>query len=313
MSSDMYGNPSNSYPVYRPDNMGHEGPIRSQPRGMPLDNGHSVRFNPSRNYGIEASETSSSSGTSTGTFLARPKIPGLPCIACNMSRSACDGGSPCRNCLQNRVRCHYEGDNNTRFFEIEALQFDEPFSGSQPVSGNRDNRDNPDNHGGRAPPAQGGSSAHPTSSPSFAASSPSTGHSSRNLNSRSRSRSGSGSVGSGSGSGASLSARKSQDLGYTRVSPVISSPIMLSDQSLISIPPFQEIHQDRSQHSRVTLPSISAMGSTIASFSSATNIRNPSSTKSPGFSASPRSHSSSSSNGTILFLGYLLVIFVAFR
>ncbi|KAK5799567.1 fungal-specific transcription factor domain-containing protein [Linnemannia elongata] len=301
MPSDMYGNSNNSYPMYRPDNMSQEGPIRSQPRGMPLDNGHSVRFNPSRNYGIEATETSTSSGTSTGTFLARPKIPGLPCIACNMSRMTCDGGSPCRNCLQNRVRCHYEGDNNTRFFEIEALQFDEPLSGSQHSSGSRDNRDNPDNRDGRAPPAQAGFSALPTSSPSFTASSPSTGNLSRNPNSRSRSRSGSGSVGSGSGSAASLNARKSQDLGYTRVSPVISSPIMLSDQSLISIPPFQEVHQDRSQHNqhnRVTLPSISAMGSTIMPLSSATNTRTSSSTKAAsGYSASPRSQSSSSSSG----------------
>lgn len=279
--------------------MSQEGPIRSQPRGMPLDNGHSVRFNPNRNYGIEATETSISSGTSTGTFLARPKIPGLPCIACNMSRMACDGGSPCRNCLQNRVRCHYEGDNNTRFFEIEALQFDEPLTGSQSSSGSRDNRDNPDNHDGRAPPAPTGSSAFPKSSP-FTASSPLTGNSSQNPNSRSRSRSGSGSVGSGSGSAASLNARRSQDLGYTRVSPVISSPIMLSDQSLISIPPFQEVHQDRSQHnqhSRVTLPSISAMGSTIVPLSSTMNSRAPSLTKASGFSASPRSQTSSSSNG----------------
>ncbi|KAG9065662.1 hypothetical protein KI688_001951 [Linnemannia hyalina] len=288
VSSDMYGNSNNSYPMYRPDNS-QEGPIRSQPRGTPLDNGHSVRFNPSRNYGMEATEASTSSGTSTGTFLARPKIPGLPCIACSMSRMACDGGSPCRNCLQNRVRCHYEGDNNTRFFEIEALQFDEPLSGSKRPSGSRDNPDNPDNHDGRAPPTLAGSSA-----------SPSIGNLSRNPNSRSRSRSGSGSVGSCSGSAASVNARKSQEVGFTRVSPVISSPIMLSDQSLISIPPFQEVHQDRSQHNqhnRVTLPSISAMGSTITPFSSTTNSRTPPSTKSSGFSASPRSQSTSSSNG----------------
>ncbi|KAF9908383.1 hypothetical protein EC991_009838 [Linnemannia zychae] len=208
---------------------------------------------------------------------------------------ACDGGSPCRSCRQNRVRCHYEGDNNTRFFEIEALQFDEPLSGSQSSgSRNRDNRDNPSSHNGRAPPAQAGSSALQSSSPSFAASSPSAGHSSQNPASRSRSRSGSGSVGSGSGSGSSLNARKSHD--YTRVSPVISSPIMLSDQSLISIPPFHEVHQDRTQHHRVTLPSISSMGSSVAPASSTTNTRASSSAKSSGFSASPRSASSSSSN-----------------
>ncbi|KAK3845249.1 MAG: fungal-specific transcription factor domain-containing protein [Linnemannia gamsii] len=295
MSSDVYGNSSNPYPIYRPD-MTQEGPIRSQPRGMPLDNGHSVRFNPSRNYAIEASDTSTSSGTGTGTFLARPKIPGLPCIACNMSRTACDGGSPCRSCLQTKVRCHYEGDNNTRFFEIEALHFDDGLSGSQSSSsGKRDNhRDNPDSHDGRTIPAQGAPSTVQTSSPSFTASPPSTGHSSQYLTSRPRSRSGSGSVGSGSGSGASLSARKSHD--YTRVSPVISSPIMLSDQSLISIPPFHEVHQDRAHHNRVTLPSISSMGSSVAPVSSTmTNTRTSSSAKSSGFSASPRSATSSSS------------------
>ncbi|KAF9919705.1 hypothetical protein FBU30_010645 [Linnemannia zychae] len=280
MSLNVYNSPRHSYPLYRSDSMSLEGPIRSQPRSTPMDNGHSVRFNPSRNYNIEANETSSTSGTGTGTFLARPKIPGLPCIACSMSRNVCDGGSPCRSCHQNRVRCHYEGDNNTRFFEIESLQLEEPSAGQQSASGKGDNRENSDNHDGRAPPAQANSFVARAASPSFTASSPSTSQSSRNPNSRSRSRSGSGSIGSGSGSG-TLNARQSQDLGYTRVSPVISSPIMLSDQSLISIPPFQDVHQVRSQHSRVTLPSISSMGS---------NTRTSSSAKATtGFNASPRS------------------------
>ncbi|KAF9086038.1 hypothetical protein BGX23_009194 [Mortierella sp. AD031] len=72
---------------------------------------------------------------------------------------------------------------------------------------------------------------------------------------------------------------------------------MFSDQSLISIPPFQEVHQDRAQHNRVTLPSISSMGTSIVPLSSAgTNTRTPSSSKAAGFSATPRSTSSSSSN-----------------
>ncbi|KAI8604794.1 fungal-specific transcription factor domain-containing protein [Dissophora ornata] len=216
---------------------------------MSSEYNHSVRFNPSRNYGADSSEQ--------GTFLSGPKIPGLPCIACSMSRTPCDGGSPCRPCILNRLRCHYEGDNNTRFFGIDALQLDQPLSLQQHQL-QHDNRDNPDNH----PPQSGSadsssSSLHP---------------------SRSRSRSDSGSA---SGSGSSPGPRNGHEHSYPRVSPLISSPITLSDQSLISIPPFQELtNQDRSQHSKVVLPSISSMGVPLSSASiSSSNSRSSTASK----------------------------------
>ncbi|KAG0249808.1 hypothetical protein BG011_008920 [Mortierella polycephala] len=86
---------------------------------------------------------------------------------------------------------------------------------------------------------------------------------------RSRARSDSGSA-SGSGSGSSTGNRSSQDRTFARVSPLVSPPIQLSNQSLISIPPFQELtHADRTQHVKVTLPSIASMGSSIMPLSTA--------------------------------------------
>ncbi|KAF9937487.1 hypothetical protein BGZ67_001220 [Mortierella alpina] len=275
------------------DPSGQEGPTRSHRRSMSSEHSHSLRFSPNRNHITESADQA--------TWLPRPKMPGQPCLACSMSKKPCDGGSPCGPCLVNKVRCHYDGDNNTRFFGIDALQLDHPSTlqqhqqqqQQQPQQEHQiqqESRDDPDS------PSKLGN----TSSP-------------RNT-SRSRSRSGSGS--------ASSMTWSSQEQSYPRVSPLISPSILLTDQSLISIPPFQEFaHHERPQHAKVTLPSISSMDSSImprssASISSAssTNSRSSSTSRTGGSSSArpphhsaeqvssqgPRQNSKSSSDRPIL-------------
>ncbi|KAF9176991.1 hypothetical protein BGZ51_008671 [Haplosporangium sp. Z 767] len=221
-----------------------ERPTQAHQRGISSEHSQSFQFNPSNPSNLNKNYSAESSGH--GTFLSRPRAPGLPCIACNMAKESCDGGSPCYSCFNRKVRCHYEGDNNTRFFGIEALQLNlPPFAAHQQQQQRQ--QQNVNNH----------PDSHYSSQVASAESPISLKHA------RSRAKSDSGSA-SGSGSGSSTGNRNSQDHTLARVSPLISSPIQLSDQSLISIPPFQELtHANRTQHVKVTLPSIASMGSSI--------------------------------------------------
>ncbi|KAG0055299.1 hypothetical protein BGZ83_009057 [Gryganskiella cystojenkinii] len=182
--------PQQQQQQYRPqnDNSSQEGPTRSHRRGPPMENNsYSVRFNPNRNYNADTTFSSAighnggGNGSSSlpmnpmnsmpseqGTFLSRPRIPGLPCIACTMSRTPCDGGSPCRPCMQNRVRCHYEGDNNMRFFGIDSLQLEGGNSNNNDSNSNSNssgnynsNNNSSDNHNDNRDNPQDGRNSNP--------------------------------------------------------------------------------------------------------------------------------------------------------
>ncbi|KAF9149853.1 hypothetical protein BG015_008330 [Linnemannia schmuckeri] len=234
-----------------------------------------------------------------------------------MARSPCDGGSPCRTCQLNRVRCHYEDDNNN-------MQSYESNGNTSPLGHQRQqqqqffNHHHRHNHHQQQQQQQGQDKGRNTTDDRQ------TFHSGTH-SSRSRSGSDSGSA-SGSGSGSSSSSNEGSHRSNSQEGSLSSSfhgppfspqhmrvsPPQTSDHAtVISIPPFQEFPRQQlqqnaqqekeqdypRQNNKVTLPSISSlsMNSSITPLTSAASLL---STSSSSFLANSNSQSPSSSSST---------------